>query len=111
LKAQVPLQIFDGLRELGYKHGDLFVNWPPEPTADTSIRDLKELGLDENDVLLLTTRPPLTDEPDQQKPIYRTGSALEKMYFKVLQTNCFYECSRTCVAVLPHSQGCLPSEL
>lgn len=100
--GDAALQLFDALRDLGYEHGDLFINWPCEPgTADTSIADFTRLHMDENDLLLLTTRPPLTDEPDQQKPNYASGTELEARIFESLWEKGFHECSRTCVSTLP----------
>ena len=100
--GDAALQLVDALRNLGYEYGDLFINWPHESgTADTSIADFARLDMDENDVLLLTTRPPLTDEPDQQKPNYASGTELEKRVFEALGARCLSECSRTCVSTLP----------
>ena len=100
--GDAALQLFDGLKESRYEHGDLFINWPCEPgVTDTSIADFKKLDMKENDILLLTTRPPLSDSKDQKKPNYGSGTELEEKIFEPLRERCFFDCSRTSVSTLP----------
>ncbi len=79
----------------------LFINSPLPEQGDSSIDDLRALGLRETDVLLLTTRSPMDDkEEEEKKPLHASNSVLERQFiFPVLRKTCFGHCTRGNVAL------------
>lgn len=93
--GDAAIEILPALQALGFEYDGIFINWPGLPTAaDTSLRDFESLGLDESDVLLLTTRPPIDDKVRDMRPLRKSRTALEDEIFEVLRQKCFRCCSR-----------------
>jgi len=83
----------------GFAYGGadrLFINSPRPEQEDSSVEDLRALGLCERDILLLTTRPPLDDSKEEEvKPLRESNSKLEQqLIFPALGESCISYCSR-----------------
>lgn len=103
--GDAALELFETLNRLKFNYGGVFINWPfPKGVLDTSMADLESLGMNESDILLLTTRPPIND--DGKKTLRGSSTGLERKIFGVLVEKCFKECSRTTIAVHPHIGNC-----
>jgi hypothetical protein len=71
----------------GATYGGLIRNSPPEHDVDESLIHVSRLGLTEQDLLVLTTRPPLSDTTTRNRRIRRSKSQLERAVFRALQTH------------------------
>src|SRR5438552_13073115 len=77
--GDAALELFETLKWLKFDYDGVFINWPfGTNIPDTSMSDFKSLGMNESDLLLLTTRPPLTDTCKNKKPLIRSGTELER---------------------------------
>jgi len=88
------IELMPALESLGCEYEGVFINWPCPPTEDKSLSDFDILNLNESDILLLTTRPPIDDRVHDLRPLRKSGTALEMEIFKVLEQRCFKCCSR-----------------
>jgi hypothetical protein len=115
--GDAALEFFEALRALGFRYGHVFINWPlRRGEEDTSLATFRELQMTERELLLLTTRPPLSDHLKRtvtgkngktmmreiKKPLRKSGTALEQMIFDGLERYVLGECSRTHVRVHPN---------
>lgn len=104
----VVIELYDQLKLSGLDYGGVFLNWTyPHLTADNSLAEFAELKLGEQDVLLLTTRPPMDDEYGEMHPLVKTNSELETEIFKVLRKMCFKTCKRTRISLCDHLREAL----
>jgi hypothetical protein len=72
------VELYGRLSRYGLTYGGVFLNWSyPHGTIDTSTADLERLGLGEQDLLLLTTRPRIHDERGDKHPLVKSGSDVE----------------------------------
>lgn len=107
---ELILRLCGGGGDFVYQGPDrLFINAPRPEQGDSSIDDLRALGLCERDVLLLTTRPPLDDEKEEElKPLRASNSVLERQFiFPVLRKTCFSYCTRGNIALQKTVAGSL----
>ncbi len=104
----VVVELYDQLKRSGLDYGGVFLNWTyPRLTEDTSLDEFARLNLGEQDVLLLTTRPPMDDEFGEKHPLGKTNSELEIAIFKVLRRECFNTCKRTRISLCDHLKGAM----
>lgn len=85
--------VFPVLGECGYEYGGTILNLPPEVVAE--LRGAQRLRatttpLDGSDVILLATRPPLDDRPEEaeflgKRRLVPSGNDLEKNLFRSLR--------------------------
>jgi hypothetical protein len=102
------VELYERLCRCGLTYGGVFLNWSyPHGTADTSTADLERLGMGEQDLLLLTTRPPIHDEPGDKHPLVKSGSDVEAEMLRSLERQCFATCKRTCIALREHLKGAM----
>jgi len=96
------------LAPLGYQYGTTIHFYP---NNKRSLKDLPELHA--NDLLVLTTRPPLTDREavhKARKIILSSENALEKLIFKQLFKHISY-CTRKHIHLTPASQDRLAADV
>lgn len=79
----------------GFAYGGLLLNYPGKDDADLAT-------LDESDVVVLTTRPPLTDDGMERKPIQRSGSSLEQAVLEGVGQY-FDKCRRSWIRLKPET--------
>jgi hypothetical protein len=72
----------------GYLYEDSFLNYPKMEDNQSGI-----LSFGKNDLMLLTTRPPLSDGPQNKRKIYRTNHIYEKKMLEQIGS-CFISLSR-----------------
>jgi hypothetical protein len=86
------LTIFVELSNILYKNGflyeDTFLNYPNMEDKQSGL-----LSFGKDDLMMLTTRPPLSDGPYNKRKIYRTDHVYEKQILKLIGT-CFMSLSR-----------------
>ncbi len=80
-------EISDILYNAGYRYEDSFLNYPGMTNLKSGL-----INFGKNDLMILTTRPPLNDE-HQKRKIYRTGHIYEKHMLQQIGT-CFLSFSR-----------------
>ena len=101
------------VQNLGYRPGTTVLNLPPEqrsyrllPPAEQRVVELPFLG--PNDILLCTTRPPLSDFIiNERKKVEPSGSTLEAMIFRHY-FRYFDRCSRSSIKFTEQAMACLP---
>jgi len=79
-------ELLAALMSLGHEYGGLIINHPMPPGggADDSLRHIHHLG--ENDLLVLTTRPPLNDMPSKDpKHVKPSRTKLERSLFDAIR--------------------------
>lgn len=81
------VELINLLMNSGYHYEDTFLNFPHPKDKNRCDVDLKP-----EDLMVLTTRPPLTDRYQRRK-IYRSGHFLEKNMLTMINT-CFTSLSR-----------------
>ncbi len=114
----LPHQLRDGdafielspvLYSSGYSYGGLLLNFPSRMPGGAIEFDLTSLK--SSDLLLLTTRPPIDDDPEEdQRFIDRGSTPLEQEILRHLRHGCFKQCSREVLALQPHLARQLPRE-
>jgi hypothetical protein len=72
----------------GYLYEDSFLNYPKMTDKQSGL-----LSFGKNDLMILTTRPPLSDGPYNKRKIYRTDHIYEKQILEQINT-CFISLSR-----------------
>ncbi len=82
-------------------YGGLLVNYP-SPSAD-----VQASALTDTDLLVLTTRPPLTDDELDSRPIRRSGTELERIVLETVRT-AFRVCRRSYIVLSEDMVGHLP---
>lgn len=96
------------LTEQGYEYGTTIHFYPDDK------RSIKEFpNLRANDLLVLTTRPPLSDREGflhPKKIIRNSKNDLEKLIFKQL-FKYFSHCTRTQLSLSPEAQECLTADV
>jgi hypothetical protein len=86
------LFLSEALVKSGYRYGGPIINYP---SSGPDLRPFDDRFLGETDLILLTTRPPMTDlEVGDRKSIRRSFTTLEDKVFKALQTR-FKSCARS----------------
>jgi hypothetical protein len=94
------------LTSLGYEYGGNFLNFPARHPADKTEVDISFLKRE--DILVITTRPPLNDEQEgYKKKVIRSHTSLEDEVFDVL-THYFTESTRTYIKLSPYLAAKLP---
>jgi hypothetical protein len=93
--------LFPLLGECGYEYGGTILNLPPQVVAE--LRDTQRLratttAVDGSDLILLATRPPLDDRPEEvefqgKRRLVASGHDLEKNLFRSLR-GVFSKCDR-----------------
>lgn len=83
-------ELATALCEKHYKYGELIINFP------SSDDNSGQHALGPTDVLVLTTRPPLHDDPFDRKYIKRSGTGLERSILQSVGTH-FSVCRRSYV--------------
>jgi hypothetical protein len=77
------------LYKKGYKYEDSFLNYPGMTDLESGLISFRE-----NDLMMITTRPPYSDD-FQRKKIYRTGHVYEEQMLRQIGRNfCFFHLSR-----------------
>jgi hypothetical protein len=79
-------ELLAALTSLGHEYGGLIINHPTIPSsgADDSLRHVQHL--DEHDLLVLTTRPPLNDSPSKDpKHVKSSHTKLEGKLFAAIR--------------------------
>lgn len=85
------VEILAALEHRGYNYEDTFLNYPDCGESEV---DEERLGMNSSDILVLTTRPPLNDDPnDHQRPVRCSETGLEKKITRKIKKY-FEYCSR-----------------
>ncbi len=94
--GDAALEMADILSDLGYHYGELLINHPRN--GNYSDKNYEQL-FSPDDLLLMTTRPPLDDHQDNsRRKIDRSGSSIEEKVFSTLR-HYFRYCSRSQVTL------------
>lgn len=80
-------ELSDILYKAGYRYEDCFLNYPGMTDLESGL-----ISFGKNDLMILTTRPPYSDQYQKRK-IYRTGHIYEKQMLEQIGT-CFKSLSR-----------------
>jgi hypothetical protein len=96
------LEVSNLLYRARYRFGGIIFNPPaPEPKSKSATIDIRNVDtsfLQPEDLIVLTTRPPLNDsKSDARKIIRRSYTSLEVQVFKKLENRVFRFCSRSYV--------------
>ena len=87
-------ELTEPLRPLGWQYGSLIFNYPDDcdhPRADFTF-------LRPSDLVVLATRPPMNDKPDDKKRLTRSSTYLEQLIFKAIRPY-IRSCSRNQVTL------------
>jgi hypothetical protein len=103
--AGAALQIVAALARLGYELGEFLFNHPPErraaPGAGAELHPIDTSSLGPEDVILVTTRPPLDDQASEDRARVERGfTSLEALLFDELRLY-FAFCARSHVTLAP----------
>jgi hypothetical protein len=99
------LEVAPVLHELGYEYGGTILNYPGQ--KDSPLRPVDTSFLNHDDLLVLTTRPPLHDDRfPRRKVVDRGYTTLEQHIFDMLEEY-FLSCTRQLVELQP----CLAEKL
>lgn len=92
------VELMPPLSKLRYGYEDVVVNYPASGTSDKSISAFPKMR--PTDLLVLTTRPPITDKPlKDHRYVRRSDTILETRILKCLRNHYLQECSRSQVSV------------
>jgi hypothetical protein len=104
------LELSSGLYSKGYEYGGLLLNYPSDdnPNEDNQDDDCVRLVpvdtsfLKANDLLVLTTRPPMDDKAQgDHKKLRRSCTSLEDQLFRTTLRRYFEVCARSHVKLSP----------
>lgn len=85
---EIFIELSNILYKKGYVYEDSFLNYPNMIDKQAGL-----LSFGKNDLMMLTTRPPLSDGTIHKRRIYRTGHIYEKQMLEQIQS-CFMSLSR-----------------
>jgi hypothetical protein len=107
------LEVSNLLYRAKYRFGGIIFNPPaPEPTSRSKSIEIRKVDTDflqPEDLIVLTTRPPLNDsKSDARKIIRRSYTSLEEQVFDKLKTRVFRFCSRSYVELTERLCSKLP---
>jgi hypothetical protein len=103
--APAALYLITALTEQGYKYADPIFNFP---SHGVDLTDVDDTYLGENDLIVLTTRPPMHDwEVGERKGFKRSFTTTEQKLFRALGKS-IQSCTRVEVVLTPAAAATSP---